>query len=413
MSMTRLAAPVIVAWGIAVWGFSAAAWAQPAGLGRPQFPEDAPPTDLDSFAKARAKAKARLDLQEKRVQAAGPQVEARTRAVLEAAHASWELAQLCIDETSSEAFEKAPDGEEKTALETELETCSKQNRQKTLDLLEGLLHGGEGAAFFPAADEAWFYLAWYELQAGQHKAGEGHLKTLLEKFPESDYAPEGWLLLAEYYFELSAITKAVEAYKRVTLDRKNRLYPFALYKLAWCHFNLSEFQVALEELVAAVGAARESPHWGSLVVEARSSVPRFFAEIGKPEAAFEFFRKVDKDSTERMLASLALIYEEQGSWEKCILVCRRLLEGYPGSEKAVGYRLLIARSFGALGKPDELAAEVEALAEAAAAGGCAPALKEEAKLELDSWIARYEKEKLPGQDTLLSRLRAARNLLER
>jgi len=413
--MLRSVLPVMFLFLALSAGFEVAVRAQPVGLSRPPIPGQETPHDLDSFAKARAKAKARIDLQEKRVAAAGEDAGKRARAVLELAQQHWDLGDLCQSESLSglleKALEEAASKDESLVLEltsrqTEVTQCIAASRQSAVDLLAELV--GDGAS--PAAlDESLFYLAWYEFQMERKKEGMGHARRLLKEFPESPFAPEGWLLVGEFNFELSAIEKAVEAYQKVTADRKNRLYPFALYKLAWCHFNLAEYEPALKELVEVVEVARESPHWESLAREAADSLPYFYAEIGKPAAALEFFRKVDSGREERLTAKLALLYSDQGKLNESMSLCKTLLGEFPKSPKTLGYRLLIVKNQGARGDTSALVSEFEALAEVAA--GADSGLLEQARAEVTLWIEQFTRENSPAREGLIRRLKAVQQRL--
>ncbi len=399
-------------------GLSQAGLAQPVGFGKTPVVEEETPTDLPGFAKARTRAKGRVELQEKRLQAAGTHEAKRLRAAIDLAQQHWDLAQLCDFEALSglleEALDKAgKDGDEAAVLElkarqAEVEQCVSANRQAAQELLAENLGEGESGTF---QDEALFYLGWYELQAGRKKEGMGHVTRLLREFPQSPFAPEGWLLVGEYNFELSAMEKAVEAYQKVTADTKNRLYPFALYKLAWSHFNMAEYDLALKELMQTVSAAGESPHWQSLAREASDSLPTFFAEVEKPAVALEFFRKMDPERAERLLAKLALLYSDQGKFNDSTYLCRTLLSEYPKSQKALGYRLLVVKNQGARGDASALVSEFEALADASE--GADPALVKQASEEAAMWIASFEKERSPAREPLIQRLKVVQEKLGR
>ncbi|MBM4353864.1 MAG: tetratricopeptide repeat protein [Deltaproteobacteria bacterium] len=390
--------------------------AQPAGLSKPPLAEEEVPRDLAGFVRVRTKAAGRIGLQEKRVEAAGKDAAKKARAVMDLAQQHWDLSSLCENELLSGFLEKGLEdagGDQALVLElksrqAEVSRCIPAHRQVAVDLLSELAGSGDSS---PLYDEVLFYLAWYEFQVERKKDGLGHLKTLLEKFPQSPFAPEGWLLVGEFYFELSAIEKAVDAYRKVTADPKNRLYPFALYKLSWCHFNLAEYETALRELVQVVNVAGESPHWASLAREAADSLPYFYAEIGKPEAALEFFRKVDSARLERLVAKLALVYHEQGKLNESIAMCRTLLEQFPKSDKVLGYRLLLVKNQGARGDSSALVAEFESLADSAGAGKPGPGLLEEARSEVVNWITLYEKERSPAKEVLIQRLKAVQQKL--
>ena len=68
-----------------------------------------------------------------------------------------------------------------------------------------------------------------------------------EKAPKSDFAPDAWLQLGEHFFNNNQLTHAIRAYTAAAETKKPRIFSFALYKLAWCDYNLQEYDGALQK----------------------------------------------------------------------------------------------------------------------------------------------------------------------
>jgi len=102
------------------------------------------------------------------------------------------------------------------------------------------------------------------------------------------------LTRAEQLFEEANIAEAARLYEQVTAVPDNGLAAYAQYKLAWCRFNLQEFQAALEALVnlrtrlAAPATVQER----ALRREAARDLPMFYAPIGLPREARPFFERI-------------------------------------------------------------------------------------------------------------------------
>ncbi len=71
------------------------------------------------------------------------------------------------------------------------------------------------------------------------------LRDLLEKHPDSQWVPEAWLRIGEYYFDIGRYEAAIEAYEEAVRKRVPKYYEVALYKLAWSHFQKYDYPTAI------------------------------------------------------------------------------------------------------------------------------------------------------------------------
>ena len=78
-------------------------------------------------------------------------------------------------------------------------------------------------------------------------AAQGWFLQLVERFPESEFTSRAHLELGEYHFEYNELDAAIPHYAKVVeLEGVNgSLYDDGLYKLAWTHYRLSDYDQAL------------------------------------------------------------------------------------------------------------------------------------------------------------------------
>ena len=135
--------------------------------------------------------------------------------------------------------------------------------------------------------------------------------TLTE--PGADPSPAAMVLeRAEALFNENNIAKAKPLYEQVIKGQDPALAVYATYKLGWVHFNLSEFDLAMERFVA-VATARTSDGQPSLLAkQALSDTVLVYAEVGKPSAAPEFFKQLADDNWRKYCLHLVELYEAQG-----------------------------------------------------------------------------------------------------
>ncbi len=99
------------------------------------------------------------------------------------------------------------------------------------------------------ADDALYNKAYLLRDMGEEEASQEIYQELVEKYPESDYAPEAFMHLAEFYFQpklgqdreetIRNLNKAAQLYKNVLKFKESPRYPDALYKLGWTYYRLA------------------------------------------------------------------------------------------------------------------------------------------------------------------------------
>ncbi len=100
------------------------------------------------------------------------------------------------------------------------------------------------------ADDALYSKGWLLERMGKGEESRKVYREVVEKYPESPFAPEAYMRLAEYYFSpredkteeeqiVIELQKAIQLYKNVLRYKKSKRYDEALYKLGWSYYKLA------------------------------------------------------------------------------------------------------------------------------------------------------------------------------
>jgi tetratricopeptide (TPR) repeat protein len=220
---------------------------------------------------------------------------------------------------------------------------------------------------YPRMDEVLFFLA-ENLTKRNREDVEGlkAYRALIKNFPDSRFVPDCWMAFGEHYFEkanredrLGNLKKALEAYKNAAADKSSNIYGYAMYKQGWVHYNLANWQEALD-LFRAVILFGELPSSTvpvekklALVKEARKDYVRTYSHVGSAEAAVDDFRRIGGDAGwYDMLRSLAKIYDEEGKDRDAIVTYARLKGEKPLSPEAPAFQARVIMIAGRMGKKE-------------------------------------------------------------
>ena len=189
---------------------------------------------------------------------------------------------------------------------------------------------------YPRVAEALFFLAFMLNDVGQPKEALSMYNKLVRTYPESDFVPDAWNAIGEYYFNNNNAFKALEAYKKAAEFPRSRIYTFALYKMGWCYYNVGEYDTAIDTMKDLLAETDRREREGeatqgiSLRDEALRDLVIFFSEKDDLQAAKEFFiRYGEKKYYRKMLSKLGTKYMEQGKNELAVETYRELIMDNP------------------------------------------------------------------------------------
>lgn len=245
---------------------------------------------------------------------------------------------------------------------------SRKWQDKSIKLYQQIL---DSYPQYARADEATYYLGSALQDIGKPEDAVNQFLNLVKMYPESKWVPDAYLLIGEYYFDNNNAYKALTAYKHAASYHDWDKYPFAMYKLAWCYYNVGDYGKGIDTLKAVI--ALSTPQAGApaggtdksklqLQEEALKDLVRFFADAGMMNEAYEYFNKLGKkDLIAQMLKRLAQTYFEQGKFDQCIETYRRLINEDPQGASAPEYQNEIIAAYQKMGKKEETLQEIDRL----------------------------------------------------
>jgi tetratricopeptide (TPR) repeat protein len=219
----------------------------------------------------------------------------------------------------------------------------------------------------PRMDEALFFLADTLQESGRDPEAIAVARELTRRFPRSSWAPASHVFIGEHLFDAGRLDEAIKEYRAAAEVSTDEVYPYALYKAAWCRFNQSAFADAMKLFKRVVEISEKSGEVNTvqLAREARRDYVLAYARIGKPEAAKEeFARKFGPQAGLKMLEQYGKLLFDTGRDPEAQLVHRQLLVAHGDTPASVldQTRLLILAQRG--GKRRELLSEARQLVEA-------------------------------------------------
>ncbi len=193
-----------------------------------------------------------------------------------------------------------------------------------------------------------FYLgkAMYEVE--KPKDGATYFKRIIKEFADSEWVPNAWFMIGEYYFNFANdARKALEAYKKSAEYTKSDVFGFAVYKQGWCYINTGEYELAQARFREVVTISEDRQQAlddkarKSLRKEALRDFVRAYAKSPEREAreAFkEFYKLGGKDSVKTMMEQLGNWYINDGNHDGVIVAFRELIKNYSKSTRVPIYQ---------------------------------------------------------------------------
>jgi TolA-binding protein len=211
---------------------------------------------------------------------------------------------------------------------------------------------------FVRLDLVLYMKAFALLEQGRNDEALQHIRRILSDFPESRFRPDAHMAIAEHIFNTDYDYQAALAeYDRVLRYEESELYDLALFKSAWCLWQLGNkseaavrFRRVLDiEGVRAVDTRRKRLR--ELQSEALEYLIQVFTEDERNRAADvrRFLQEIGGEQhVERVLIRLSTTYYDQARFDRGIEAYSLLLSIDPASKRAPDYQIAIARGHMAL-----------------------------------------------------------------
>jgi len=221
---------------------------------------------------------------------------------------------------------------------------------------------------YQRADEVLFYLGSAYQEIKEPDKAVKHFVRLTKEYSNSEYIPGAHVQIGEYYFDRNNAYKALRAYQQAAKYKNFSNYGFAVYKLAWCYYNVGEYDDAIEGMKTVVRYSQTKQQAGedkkalTLQDEALKDLVRFFADAGDMQEAEEYFRSLGKEELyNKMLKRLASMYFDQGKFENAIITYRKLIAENADSPEAPNYQNEIITAYQKMGEKEQTLIEIQKL----------------------------------------------------
>src|SRR3989454_7527781 len=249
----------------------------------------------------------------------------------------------------------------------------------------------------PRTDEALFFLADSLQESGRDREAIVVARELTRRFSRSPWAPASHVFIGEHLFDAAKLDGALKEYRAAAEAPDDDVYPYALYKAAWCRFNQGAFTDAMKLFKRVVDISEKSGDVNKVqrAREARRDYVLAYSRTGRPDSAKEeFARKFGAQPGLRMLEQYAKLLFDTGRDPESQLVHRQLLALHADAPAAAldQTRLLILAQRG--GKRRDLLSESKQLVEIVQR---VRAASHGASVEEDE---RYEEANRLGEETL-------------
>ncbi len=218
----------------------------------------------------------------------------------------------------------------------------------------------------PRTDQALFFLADTLQESGRDAEAVAAARELTRRFPRSPWAPASHVFLGEHLFDAAKLDDALREYRAAAQVPTDEVYPYALYKAAWCRFNQNAFGDAMKLFKRVVEVSEKSGDVNTvqLAREARRDYVLAYARSGRPETAKdEFSFRFGAKPGLKMLEQYGKLLFETGRDPEAQIVHRQLLALHGDAPTSVldQTRLLVLAQRG--GKRRELLSEARQLVE--------------------------------------------------
>ncbi len=195
---------------------------------------------------------------------------------------------------------------------------------------------------YSAMDEVLFNMAFAHEQRGEPDQALRTFILILDKHPNSKLLPEAHMALGELYFQKQNYLESQKNYDKVQEWPKSPIAPIALYKSAWCSYNLKNTPEAIKKMERLLEQSRTRPLVSHVRSEARRDIALFYSEVGSPDLAISYFSKhLLENEVGQTVLDLSSIYERHGKLSEMDLVLAIFLKEYP--EDSIAGDILLRR----------------------------------------------------------------------
>ena len=198
-------------------------------------------------------------------------------------------------------------------------------------------------------DEVLYYLGRGALEAGRmakdvqlQREGVKHFTNLVQNYPDSRLIPQALLHLGEYYFDTHSLYYAKVNYEKIINNHPGApMFNYALYKLAWVYYNLTEFRKGIETFQSVVDAISGDGATSRIEFreQALNDLVLSYVEVenGWEEALEYFTKEINEDGAYTKLHVMGELYVAQGKDDDALELYYHFIHKWPTSKRIPDY----------------------------------------------------------------------------
>ncbi|MEJ2542465.1 MAG: tetratricopeptide repeat protein [Calditrichaceae bacterium] len=232
------------------------------------------------------------------------------------------------------------------------------------------------------ADDALYSKAWLLDKMNQGADSRRIYQEVIDKYPDSHFAPESYIQLAEYFFnprddktdeeEISVeIQKAIQLYKKVLRYKDSKRYDEALYKLGWSYYKLAAREphyyddaityfmmvaddiTKAQELDPAAEISNPNVKEEAITYVGISFTDEAYTTSGVDKARRMLERIGDRPYGAEVMRAIGQTYQKIDEQEKAIYAYQNLLDMYPDYREGPIIQQNVVDALFALGRDQE------------------------------------------------------------
>ncbi len=331
------------------------------------------------------------------------------------------LAELYIEQSRIVYYVRRTEKREAASAFDQMESNALKNQ--ALEIYQRILNDFPA---FEARDKVHFFMAHEYRELNQIDDMVVQYRTIIQKYPDSTYVPESYLLLGDYFISRQDLDTAKKHYEAILRYPGSSAISIARYKLGWCHINQLQFAEALtlfEEVVKGVekGKDLEIDTYKRVDIkqEALMDMAYCYTEARRdntPEEALAYFQKHSwsRQVYASVLEKLANRYYLKKKWSHAAVVYRKLSSLEQEPVKLLEYARNIFECVQALGTfehaDQDVALIVKALGKEKYSAFCPDEVKTKDRSDFELYarnIVTYLHEHARGNDSVDEFRRAA------
>jgi tetratricopeptide (TPR) repeat protein len=257
---------------------------------------------------------------------------------------------------------------EKVAPPKEDHRDSERYRAETMSLYEDILRDYPQ---YKLRDEVLFSQGYNLYELGRGPEAVKRYEELIRDFPKSEFVPDAYIQLGNYYFDNNKLVPAKQNYEKARDTGVPKIYAYAIYKLAWCDYNTGDYEAGLKKLQEAVQYAEtRGEELGDLKTEALNDLTVFYVQLDMPKEAIAYFKeKAPEKRQSRLIAKTAVGLADAGHFDSAIHMFSWLIADKPMGPGAPEYQQAIVRAYEGLRQRTQVRAEMKKMVELYRPGG--------------------------------------------